>query len=93
MTKYKNFFVILQSLYINIVMAKKKTTKAPKEKTASSLSEALDLKNIFHNERINFILGAALFIVAGFMTWAFVSFLAHPQLCGLVPWTFQGGKM
>ena len=27
MTKYKNFFVILQSLYINIVMAKKKTTK------------------------------------------------------------------
>ena len=57
-------------------MAKKKTTKAPKEKTASSLSEALDLKNIFHNERINFILGAALFIVAGFMTWAFVSFLA-----------------
>ena len=76
MTKYKNFFVILQSLYINIVMAKKKTTKAPKEKTASSLSEALDLKNIFHNERINFILGAFLFIVAGFMTWAFVSFLA-----------------
>ena len=57
-------------------MAKKKTTKTSKEKTASSLSEALDLKNIFHNERTNFILGAFLFIVAGFMTWAFVSFLA-----------------
>ena len=57
-------------------MAKKKTTKTSKEKTASSLSEALDLKNIFHNERTNFILGAALFIVAGFMIWAFVSFLA-----------------
>ena len=57
-------------------MAKKKTSKSSKEKTASSLSEALDLKNIFHNERTNFILGAALFIVAGFMLWAFASFLA-----------------
>ena len=57
-------------------MAKKKTSKSSKEKTASSLSEVFDLKNIFHNERINFILGAFLFIVAGFMIWAFVSFLA-----------------
>ena len=57
-------------------MAKKKTTKTSKGKTASSLGEALDLNNIFHNERTNFILGAALFIVAGFMLWAFVSFLA-----------------
>ena len=57
-------------------MAKKKTTKSSKEKTASSLSEVFDLKNIFHNERTNFILGAALFIVSGFMIWAFVSFLA-----------------
>ncbi len=56
-------------------MAKKKTTKTSKEKTATSLSEALGLKNIFHNERMNFILGAALFIIAGFMVWAFVSFL------------------
>ena len=56
-------------------MAKKKTTKTSKEKTASSLSEVFDLKNIFHNERTNFILGAALFIVSGFMIWAFVSFL------------------
>ena len=57
-------------------MAKKKTTKTSKEKTASSLSEVFDLKNIFHNERTNFIFGAALFIVAGFMIWSFVSFLA-----------------
>ena len=56
-------------------MAKKKTTKTSKEKTASSLSEVFDLKHIFHNERTNFILGAALFIVSGFMIWAFVSFL------------------
>ena len=55
---------------------KKKTSKTSKEKTASSLSEVFDLKNIIHNERTNFILGAFLFIVAGFMTWAFVSFLA-----------------
>ena len=76
MMKSKNFFVILQSLYIKKVMAKKKTTKTTKQKTASSLSEALDLKNIFHNERVSFIFGAFLFIVAGFMMWAFVSFLA-----------------
>ena len=57
-------------------MAKKKNSKSSKEKTASSLSEVFDLKNIFHNERTNFIFGAALFIVAGFMIWAFVSFLA-----------------
>ena len=76
MMKSKKFFVILQSLYKNKVMAKKKTSKSSKEKTASSLSEALDLKNIFHNERTNFILGAFLFIVAGFMLWAFISFLA-----------------
>ena len=76
MIKSKKFFVFLQSLYKNKVMAKKKTSKSSKEKTASSLSEALDLKNIFHNERTNFILGAALFIVAGFMLWAFASFLA-----------------
>ena len=76
MMKSKKFFVILQSLYKNKVMAKKKTSKSSKEKTASSLSEALDLKNIFHNERTNFILGSALFIVAGFMLWAFASFLA-----------------
>ena len=76
MMKSKKYFVILQSLYKNKVMAKKKTSKSSKEKTASSLSEVFDLKNIIHNERTNFILGAFLFIVAGFMLWAFISFLA-----------------
>ena len=76
MIKSKKFFVILQSLYTNKVMTKKKKSKTSKEKTASSLSEVFDLKNIFHNERTNFIFGAALFIVAGFMIWSFVSFLA-----------------
>ena len=76
MIKSKKFFVILQSLSINKVMAKKKNSKSSKEKTASSLSEVFDLKNIFHNEPTNIIYGAFLFIEAGFMIWAFVSFLA-----------------
>ena len=76
MLKSKKFFVILHTLYTNKVMAKKKTSKTSKEKPASTLSEALDLKNIFHNERTNFIFGAALFIVSGLMVWAFVSYLA-----------------
>ena len=76
MLKSKKFFVILHTLYTNKVMAKKKTSKISKEKPASTLSEALDLKNIFHNERTNFIFGAALFIVSGLMVWAFVSYLA-----------------
>ena len=76
MLKSKKFFVILHTLYTNKVMAKKKTSKTSKEKPASTLSEALDLKNIFHNERTNFIFGAALFIISGLMVWAFVSYLA-----------------
>ena len=76
MLKSKKFFVILHTLYTNKVMAKKKTSKTSKDKPASTLSEALDLKNIFHNERTNFIFGAALFIVSGLMVWAFVSYLA-----------------
>ena len=76
MMKSKKFFVILQSLFIKKDMAKKKNSKTYKEKPASTLSEALDLKNIFHNDRLNFILGVALFIIAGFMLWSFVSFLA-----------------
>ena len=57
-------------------MANKKNKKSTKEKPSASLGEALGIKNIFQNERLNFILGAALFIVAGFILWAFISFLA-----------------
>ncbi|SFW35317.1 DNA segregation ATPase FtsK/SpoIIIE, S-DNA-T family [Prevotellaceae bacterium HUN156] len=54
-------------------MAKKKTTKAS-EKTASSLREALGIDKIFFNERINFVIGFCLLIIAGYLTWAFVSY-------------------
>jgi len=59
-----------------VTMANKKNKKSTKEKPSASLGEALGIKNIFQNERLNFILGAALFIVAGFILWAFISFLA-----------------
>ena len=55
-------------------MAKKRTSKASQEKTASSLKEALGIDKIFHNERINFVLGFCLLIVAGYLIWAFISY-------------------
>jgi S-DNA-T family DNA segregation ATPase FtsK/SpoIIIE len=54
-------------------MAKKKTTKAS-EKTAS-FQQAIGIDHIFHNERINFVLGFCLLFIAGYLTWAFASFL------------------
>ncbi|MCR5512724.1 MAG: DNA translocase FtsK [Prevotella sp.] len=56
-------------------MAKKKTNKAS-EKTASSLREALGIDKIFFNERINFVIGFCLLIIAGYLIWAFVSYFA-----------------
>ena len=55
-------------------MAKKKSSKASQEKTASSLKEALGLDKIFHNERINFVVGFCLLFIAGYLIWAFASF-------------------
>ncbi len=55
-------------------MAKKKSSKASGKK-ASSLGEALGFNNIFHNERINFVLGLLLLLIAGYLIWAFVSYL------------------
>ena len=55
-------------------MAKKKANKASQPKTASSLKEALGIDKIFENERLNFFLGLMLFIIAGYLIWAFVSF-------------------
>lgn len=54
-------------------MAKKKTSKAS-EKTASSLREALGIDKIFFNERINFVIGFCLLIIAGYLIWAFISY-------------------
>lgn len=55
-------------------MAKKKSTKS-NDKTASSFKEALGLDKIFYNERVNFILGVCLFVIAIYLAWAFVSYL------------------
>ena len=54
-------------------MAKKKTTKATEKTT--SFQQAIGIDNIFHNERINFVLGFCLLFIAGYLTWAFVSYL------------------
>ena len=47
-------------------MAKKKTSKAS-EKTAKTLREALGIDKIFYNERINFVIGFCLLIIAGYL--------------------------
>ena len=54
-------------------MAKKKTTKVS-EKSAS-FQQAIGIDNIFHNERINFVIGFCLLFIAGYLTWAFASYL------------------
>ena len=57
-------------------MAKKKVSKASQNKTTSSFKEALGINNIFHNERINFVIGFCLLFIAGYLVWAFISFFA-----------------
>ena len=52
---------------------KKKTSKVS-EKTASSFTEAIGMDKLFHNERLNFVLGFCLLFLAGYMIWAFVSY-------------------
>ena len=56
-------------------MAKKKTTKTT-ERPATSLKEALGVDKIFSNERVNFVIGICLLLIAIYMVWAFVSYLA-----------------
>ena len=55
-------------------MAKKKSSKASGKKV-STFGEALGFNNIFHNERINFVFGLLLLLIAGYLIWAFVSYL------------------
>ncbi len=75
MMKSKIFFVILQ--FVNHKdMAKKKKNSKTSEPAASSLKEALGIDKIFHNERINFVLGFCLLFIAGYLVWAFVSYFA-----------------
>ena len=39
------------------------------------MGEALGFNNIFNNERLNFVLGLLLLLIAGYLIWAFVSYL------------------
>lgn len=57
-------------------MKKKRGGKASKERSASSLWEAIGIDNILHNERFNFVIGFCLLFVAGYLIWAFASFFA-----------------
>ncbi len=58
-------------------MAKKKQAKQPKP--AKSFSEAIGAKNIFQNDIFNGIFGFSLFIIAIYMTIAFVSYFTTGQ--------------
>jgi S-DNA-T family DNA segregation ATPase FtsK/SpoIIIE len=53
-------------------MAKKKKEK--KSQPAASFTEALGFRNLFENERINFFIGLLLFVIAGYLTLAFISY-------------------
>lgn len=53
-------------------MAKKKKGN----KVSSSFSEALGFNNVFHNEKLNFIIGIISFVVAIYLILAFISFFS-----------------
>ena len=53
-------------------MAKKKREK--KENHPSGFLDILGFKNFFANEKINFLIGILLFLVAGYLTMAFISY-------------------
>ena len=53
-------------------MATKKQQK--KGHQASGFLDVLDIRNIFENERLNFFFGLLLFVIAGYMTLAFISY-------------------
>ena len=55
-------------------MAKKKSNKQKTSKQSVSFAEALGINKIFQNERLIFYLGVILFVLAIYMTLAFISF-------------------
>jgi len=58
-------------------MAKKKNKKYAEQKP--SLAESLGFRHLFHNEKVNFIVGLLLFAAALFMLLSFVSYLTTGQ--------------
>ena len=70
------FFKLLlhQNIANNIKMAKKKKVKS--EKNASSFASIQSVKNIVQNEKLNFVIGIILVIVAFYFILAFVSYFS-----------------
>ncbi len=54
--------------------------KKKKERNANSLSEAIGFSNIFNNEKIDFLLGVIIFVVALFVAIAMISFFGTGQI-------------
>ena len=71
MANCENFQLLLHIIY-NIMAKKKKTSTA----SSTSFKEALGIDKIFHNERLNFFLGFMLLFIAGYLVWAFISYLS-----------------
>ena len=55
-------------------MAKKKNES--KSKSGFNLTNILELKNILHNEKLNFVLGCILLCVAIYLILAFISYFS-----------------
>ena len=70
------FFKLLlhQNIANNIKMAKKKKVKS--EKSASNFASVQSVKNIVQNEKLNFVIGIILIIVAFYFILAFVSYFS-----------------
>ena len=73
MMKYEFFTILLQKKFGSIrIMVKKKREK--KENRPSGFLDILGFKNFFANEKLGFLLGILLFLVAGYLTLAFISY-------------------
>ena len=73
MMKCEFFTILLQKKLGSIInMVKKKKEK--KENRPSGFLDILGFKNFFANEKLGFLLGILLFLVAGYLTMAFISY-------------------
>jgi len=77
MMKSKFFQLLLhQNSESDIDMTKKKKENKARKQQHTSLSEVLYIDQIFHNERLNFVLGILIICLAVFLGLAFVSYLS-----------------
>ena len=73
MMKCEFFTILLQKKFESIhIMVKKKREK--KENHPSGFLDILGFKKIFVNEKLGFLVGILLFLVAGYLTMAFISY-------------------